>query len=170
MSTSTIDPQITQLPQQTFQQAAPGATPPAPQAQPAAPPVNHGHNLLKALVNGAHQAGQLMYNVNNPDQAVERSNQQQDQLKQLQNQHDEEYRKVIYAGITDPNSTPEQRQALGTLLQHLGDFLRSHLLALLLMAVGMRMNVPVGFFVFRHIITGTIGSHKFKRKRGEKAA
>ena len=121
MSTSTIDPQITQLPQQTFQQAAPGATPPAPQAQPAAPPVNHGHNLLKALVNGAHQAGQLMYNVNNPDQAVERSNQQQDQLKQLQNQHDEEYRKVIYAGITDPNSTPEQRQALGTLLQHLGD-------------------------------------------------
>lgn len=111
-------------PMETFQQAQPGMTPqpaaaqtapPAP-AQPAAP-VNHGHNLLRALVNGAHQVGQTLYSVNNSQEAQ----QQQDQLKQLQQQHDDQYRKMIFDSIADPNSTSNQRAAGAKLLQHFND-------------------------------------------------
>lgn len=117
------------------------ATPPAPPAPPAPPTnelgaalpassdqpippqgtVNHGHRLLAALVNGAHQVGQTLYDVNNPGLTVQRQQQSQDQLKQIQQQHDDQYRKMIFDSISDPNSTPEQRMAGGKLLQHLND-------------------------------------------------
>lgn len=100
-----------------------GDSVPASSAQPIAPdaPVNHGHKLLHALVNGAHQIGQTLYDVNNPDLTVQRQQQSQDQLKQIQQQHDDQYRKIIFDSISDPNSTANQRMAGGKLLQHLND-------------------------------------------------
>ena len=84
-------------------------------------PVNHGHKLLHALVNGAHTLGSYAAGALNAASDPEHFQAQQDQLKQIQQQHDEQYRKLIFDAIGDPNSTPEQRNAAGMLLKHWND-------------------------------------------------